>query len=690
MSRLHPALEEGRAEPFGAQARDGGVNFAVFSAHASRIEVCIFDADGTRELKRYALHGPDDGVWHGFLPGAAPGLVYGLRAHGPHQPEHGHRFNPHKLLLDPYAREIVGRFDSRAEHYGYEVGHPDGVLSFDRRDNAAWALKARVAAPAGAAPGTSNRPRHATRDLVIYEAHVKGLTIAHPAVPPEQRGSYAALAHPAVIAHLHSLGVTTLELLPLQYHLDEPFLAAKGLVNHWGYNTIGFFAPDPRFASAAARGDPAAVAAELKRAIAALHDAGIEVILDVVYNHTPEGNEFGPTVSFRGLDQRAWYHLAHDDATRMANLTGCGNALNVAHPRVTQFVLDSLRHWVQDYGIDGFRFDLAPVLGRQHPHFNPHAPFFTALAQDPMLAGVRLIAEAWDAGPEGYQVGRFPGRWLEWNDKFRDSVRRYWLGPWLPQRCTRGEMARRFSASSDLFHHGGRRPTASINFVACHDGFTLADVTRFTHKHNHANGEDNRDGRSDELCADTGPAAPRVQRAMLATTLLAQGTPMLNAGDEGARSQGGNNNAWNQDNPTGWMVWPPSATVDAELIAFVGRVAALRRQHALLRCERWFGQDPQADHGPTLQWRSPAGHALHHHEWHDADDAAFAGLLSAAGDTSLLIAFNPAAAARRFALPAGVWQVALDSAGVQAEGSVAADAVDVAAHALLVLQATNP
>ena len=532
---LPSRLLEGREAPFGAQARDGGVNFAVFSDHAERIELCVFDASGARELRRYPLHGPHVGVFHGFLSSVGPGLVYGLRAHGPFAPEQGHRFNPAKLLLDPWAREIVGRHAWRSEHHGHALGHPDGTRVIDTRDNAAFALKARVAAPTAPMPG--RLPRVATRDLVLYEVHVKGFSQQHPQIPAALRGTYAALAHPAAIAHFKRLGVTTLSLLPVQYHLDEPALAARGAVNHWGYNTLGFFCPDPRYASS--RDDPTAVADEFRRMVAALHDEGLEVVLDVVYNHTPEGDETGTTLSFRGLDHASWYRLTADDRSRCENLTGCGNTLNVAHPRVTQFVLDSLRYWVAQMGVDGFRFDLAPVLGRTRHGFDPHAAFFTALRQDPLLSQVHLIAEPWDAGPGGYQVGHFPDRFLEWNDKFRDSVRRYWLN----QGVRRGEFARRFTASSDLFHHRQRLPSASVNFIAVHDGFTLADLVSHSRKHNDANGEGNRDGRDGEPCANFGVEGPtddpaiaatrrRVQRALLATLLLAQGTPMLSAGDE--------------------------------------------------------------------------------------------------------------------------------------------------------------
>ena len=567
---LPEQLQEGRHEPLGAHARDGGVNFAVWSENATRIELCIFDAAGQREITRYALHGPHDGVFHGFLPGLAPGLVYGLRADGPYAPQQGHRFNANKLLLDPYAREIVGHFSWRAEYHGYEIGHPDGPRSFDQRDNSVHALKARVAPPLQNSP-RGNAPRHAAADLVMYEVHVKGFSMLQAKIPAELRGTYAGIAHPTAIAHFKSLGVTTLSLLPVQYSIAEPHLADKGLPNYWGYNTLGFFAPDPRMALAAHRDEPTLVTEEFRAMVRALHAAGIEVVLDVVYNHTPEGNEFGPSISFRGLDNKSWYRLQSDDASRNENLTGCGNTLHCAHPRVTQFVLDSLRYWVQEMGVDGFRFDLAPVLGRTDRGFDPSAAFFTALRQDPVLNSVHLIAEPWDAAYDGYQLGRFPGRFLEWNDKFRDAVRGYWLG----KGVSRGELARRFLASSDVFRHGQRSPQASINFVSVHDGWVLADVVAYEQKHNHANGEDNRDGRDNELSCNFGAEGPtadaavlearkRTRHAMLATLLLAQGTPMLCAGDEIANSQQGNNNAYCQDNATSWLSWP---TADASTLA---------------------------------------------------------------------------------------------------------------------------
>ncbi|HJV70345.1 glycogen debranching protein GlgX [Ideonella sp.] len=696
MHALPTHLEEGRHEPLGTHARDGGVNFAVFSEHAVRIELCLFDASGTREIKRYDLAGPHDGVFHGFLPGVGPGLIYGLRAHGPYRPEQGHRFNPHKLLLDPYAREIVGHFAWRAEHHGYELGHPEGPRSFDTRDNAAHALKARVAEPLGESPARRNPPRHAPASVVLYEVHVKGFSKTHPGIPGPLRGTYAALAHPAAIAHFKALGVTTLSLLPVHYAIDEPHLADKGLTNYWGYNTLGFFCPDPRLASQP--DDPAAVTREFRAMVEGLHAHGLEVVLDVVYNHTPEGNEFGPSLSFRGLDNRSWYRLVPDDKSRSENLTGCGNTLNVAHPRVTQFVLDSLRYWVEVMGVDGFRFDLAPVLGRTDRGFDPQAAFFTAMRQDPLLAGVHLIAEPWDAGHDGYQVGRFPGRFLEWNDKFRDAVRGYWLGRESRVPVSRGEFARRFTASSDLFHHGQRRPTASVNFVAVHDGYTLNDVVSYAAKHNHANGEDNRDGRDGELSANFGAEGPtddgairttreRVRRAMLATLMLAQGTPMLNAGDELGNTQGGNNNAYCQDNPTGWLKWPEA---DASLTRFVGELVALRRSEPLLRHGCWFSLPPGGPGDASLTWLTPVGTEMHVHDWHGAGCLAFACRIRAhdPAQPAILLLFNPEAAPQPFTLPPGPWTLLLDSSGSlpPTHASAASAHLTAPARSLLVLR----
>ncbi len=641
-------LAPGRPGPYGAHVVAGGVNLAVWSEHASAIDWCLFDDTGTQELARHRLHRNADGVFHGFLAGAGPGLVYGLRAHGPHAPREGHRFNPAKLLLDPWAREIVGRFEWRPEHHGYVLG-ASPFETVETSDNGVAALKARVAPPRE--PARRERaPRHAPAARVLYEVHVKSFSMRHPGLPPEVRGTYAALAHPVALAHFRRLGVTTLSLLPVQYRLNEPMMA-PGLVNHWGYNTLGFFCPDPRFAQQP--DDPTAVADEFRAMVAALHAAGLEVVMDVVYNHTPEGNHFGPTLSFRGLDQKSWYRVA-DDGT-LVDFTHCGNTVNVAYPRVARFVVDSLAFWVREMGVDGFRFDLAPVLGRgADGAFSRDAAFFRMLQDEPALQGVALIAEPWDGGPRGYRVGGFPAPWQEWNDRFRDAARGFWLGQPVPRGgqaapVTRRELLARLAGSPELYAGDGRPPTSGVNFIAVHDGFTLADLVAYVRKHNHANGEDNRDGRDDELSANFGTEGPTddlaitatraaVQRALLATLLLAQGTPMLLAGDEFGHSQQGNNNAWNQDNALGWLAWPDA---DDAHVDFVARVLALRRAGAL---------------GAPATWHEAPLRAF------AADDTDDEALAVRTGDW--LLALNPDAHPRPWppeALEGADWTVALDT-----------------------------
>jgi glycogen operon protein len=662
--RLPAALLPGAPAPLGAHVVDGGVNFAVWSEHATRIELCLFDGSGARELRRYDLTGPDDGVFCGLLPDLGAGLIYGYRAHGPYQPEAGHRFNANKLLLDPYAREIVGKFHWDDSHHGYALGHPAGARSFDTRDNALGALKAQVPEPAQ--PLLSRRPRIAAADVVLYELHVRGFSMQMPGIPAEMRGSYAALAHPLAIAHYRRLGVTTLALLPVHYRLSEATLARAGMSNYWGYNTLGFFSPDPRLGCG--RPDPARLAGEFRQMVRDLHTAGIEVVLDVVYNHSAEGDELGPTLSFRGLDNASWYRLLPDDRSRSENYSGCGNTFNIAHPRVTQFVLDSLRYWVEVMGVDGFRFDLASVLGRTQAGFDPNAAFFVALRQDPLLSQVRLISEPWDCGPNGYQLGRFPGRFIDWNDRFRDAVRGYWL----QRGVTRGEFARRFCASSDLFHHGQRRPTASVNFISAHDGYTLADVVSYSHKHNQANGEHNRDGRDDELSASFGVEGAtvdpgialtrqRVRHSLLATLLLAQGTPMLLAGDELGNSQQGNNNAYCQDNPLGWLDW---SHADAAAQTLVSALLRLRASEPLLRHAHWFAA-ADVEQSARVLWCTPGGQPMQVPDWHDHESRAFACELIAAGQRQarLRLLFNPESVATAFVLGEPGWSLRLDSSG---------------------------
>ncbi|HRP28416.1 MAG TPA: glycogen debranching protein GlgX [Burkholderiaceae bacterium] len=665
-------LETGRPWPLGAHCVEGGVNFAVFSGHADAIELCLFDAAGERETARLPMPGRSGDIWHGYLPDAGAGLVYALRAHGRWQPELGHRFDPDKWLLDPYAREIVGGLDWRRDR--------------------AHALKARVIdepAPAADPP----RPRTPLADTVLYEAHVKGLTMLHAGVPEKLRGTYAGLASDAVIAHLQRLGVTAISLLPVHQHLDEERLAAHGLTNYWGYNTVGFFAVEPRYASSAAPRD------EFRAMVRALHAAGIEVILDVVYNHTAETDAAGPTISWRGLDNLAYYRTLPGQPGVLDNPTGCGNALNLGHPRVLQMVMDSLRYWAQQMEVDGFRFDLAPVLARGDEGFDARAAFLQCVAQDPVLAGVKLIAEPWDIGPGGYQLGAFPPGWLEWNDRFRDATRRYWLAG----ESSRGEFAQRLCASSDTFQARGRAPAASVNFIAAHDGFTLRDLLTYEQKRNAANGENNRDGSDTNHgwnCGAEGETAdPEVlarrdllQRALLATLLFAQGTPMLCSGDELGHSQDGNNNAYCQDNATTWIAWQ---SADEDLIAFTAGVLALRRGLRPLPAH-WASGEPDAQGVVELAWFDLDGRALDASAWRDPQARTLGALIGAAGGADgaarpLLLLLNAEREARQFALPDGVWTVRLDSANAahSALRVRGGNRLTLSAHSLVLLAAAG-
>jgi glycogen debranching enzyme GlgX len=658
MSKAAEALQRGRPWPIGATVRDGGVNFAVFSAHAERIELCLFDESGGIELSRAPLPGRSGDVWHGFLPAAGAGLVYGLRAHGAWSPREGLRFNPNKLLLDPWSREIVGNFAWRDEHFGHVSGDPDRM---DSRDSAPYALKSRVVDDAIDWQGDA-APHTALDDTVIYEVHVRGFTRQHPGVPANLRGSYAGLASDAAIAHLRALGVTAVCLLPVQQHLDEERLHSLGLNNYWGYNTVGFFCPEPRYAASA--GGPA-VRDEFRAMVRRLHAAGLEVILDVVYNHTAETDEFGPHLAWRGLDDRNWYRHAGDGSYE--NLSGCGNALDLRQPRVLQMVLDSLRYWVQEMHVDGFRFDLAPVLGRSGHGFQRDHAFFIALAQDPTLSKVKLIAEPWDLGRGGYRLGDFPAGWLEWNDRFRDTMRAFWLG----HASSRGEFAQRLCGSSDIFRGRGRSPAESVNYAVAHDGFTLADLVSHSHRHNEANGEHNRDGHAHNLACNFGIEGPtdnpavrqrraRAQRALLACTILAQGTPMLAAGAEIGHSQGGNNNAYCQDNPTTWLDW---ANADGGLMAFTSHVVGIRR--ALRPLDgRWYDGSRGPDGHADLAWRRPDGGELSASDWQDVHERGLLVLVGVPGVPGLpqVLLVNANAHDLEFRLPPGRWSVILDTA----------------------------
>ncbi len=673
------SLLSGFPYPLGATLRDDGVNFAVASDHASAIELCIFDEEGVE--RRHALPGHDDGIWHGFLPGAGPGLRYGFRAHGPYAPSRALLFNPHKLLIDPYARELVGHFAWDDAHFGHVRGRP--TLEPDARDNAANTLTARVAAPLPGPPPRGHRV--APADTIIYELHVKGFSQLNPAIPEALRGTFAGLGHPASVEYLRALGITTVSLLPVHYALPEQRLVELGLTNYWGYNTIAWFCPDPRLSSTP--DDPTATRMEFRAMVEALHAADIEIVLDVVFNHSAEAGETGPTLSLRGLDERMYYR--HDDAGRCINWTGCGNTLDFRQPRVIQLTLDALRYWVEEFGVDGFRFDLAPILGRTRADFDPLAPLFVALAQDPVLARVKLIAEPWDVGPRGYRLGGFLPRWLEWNDRYRDGVRRFWLR----RDVDRAELARRLAGSSDVFARDLRAPTASVNFITAHDGFTLADLVSYARKHNLANAEDNRDGHShnhSSNCGIEGPSDdPRVlalrrdlRRALLATLLVSQGTPMLLAGDELGHSQGGNNNAYCQDNPISWIDW---TTIDESQLAFVRELIALRRGYPALRQDRWLGPHPRPNAGRPVEWLRPDGAGMRVEDWHAANARALMVRLGESND-ALLLLLNAEVSTIEFVLPEPGWTVALASTDDLGH----ADArMRVPAHAVVVMTRTS-
>jgi isoamylase len=613
-------IGEGSPFPLGATWDGLGVNFALFSANATKVELCLFDGEGRRELERIELPEYTDEVWHGHLPDARPGTVYGYRVHGPYEPRAGHRFNPNKLLLDPYAKALVGSLRWSDAHFGYRIGSARGDLSFDRRDSAPGMPKCRVVDPAFTW-GRDRGPRIPWERTIFYEAHVRGFTMRHPDVPPQLRGTFAGLTRREVIDYLKGLGVTSLELLPIHAFADDRHLLERGLHNYWGYNSIGFFAPDPRYLSTT-------TISEFKEMVAHLHDAGIEVILDVVYNHTAEGNEMGPTLSFKGIDNASYYRLAPDQRYYI-NDTGTGNTLNISHPRVLQMVTDSLRYWVTEMHVDGFRFDLATILGREPHGFDQGGGFLDSCRQDPILSRVKLVAEPWDIGPGGYQVGGFPPGWAEWNDRYRDTVRRYWKG----DEGVLPDLAARLTGSGDFFDRRGRRPWASVNFVTAHDGFTLNDLVSYNDKHNEANGEGNRDGHSDNHSWNHGAEGPaddprtgpeirtlrfRQMRNLLATLLFSQGTPLILAGDEFGHSQQGNNNAYCQDNETTWLDWEGIGEEGRELAAFLRRLIHLRREHPLLRRGRFPTGEYDAELGvKDVTWLTPSGQEKTSEQWQD-------------------------------------------------------------------------
>ena len=657
-------LSTGTPHPLGATLSPNGVNFALVAPSAEAVELCLFDGTGQHEQQRIRLPAFTDGVWHGLLPSGRAGLVYGFRVHGPWAPHAGQRFNPARLLLDPYAREIVGRYDGSDLFAGHDPANPE---QRNTRDNGAVALKGRVVA---AADGASAAPGHAripAGERVLYELHVRGQTRLHPGVPAALRGTYAGLAEPVVLDHLQGLGVTTLSLMPVQHRADEQRLLAMGLSNYWGYNTIGWFAPEARYWSGRAGTTPAS---EFRAMADAVHARGMELVIDVVYNHSAESDELGPTLSLRGIDNALYYHLRADDRALYENWAGTGNCLNLGEPRVLQLVMDSLRFWACEMGVDGFRFDLAPVLGRDAQRgFDARAPFFAAIAQDPVLSRTLRIAEPWDIGPGGYRLGEFPPGWLEWNDRFRDTQRGFWLRQGREGAAGLGDFAHRFTASSAQFAHHGRAPTASVNFITAHDGFTLRDLLCYEERHNLANGENNRDGHAHNLsnnCGVEGPSdAPavqaergRLQRALLAALLLSQGTPMLLAGDELGHSQQGNNNAYCQDNETTWLAWIGAhdpASEAARLSAFVAQVIALRREAPILRSTHWWPAEP-AEGAPGIHWLRPDGQPMQEADWHGGTALAILFETEAADAGAWLVLVNAGPAAVPFALPAGSWQ----------------------------------
>jgi isoamylase len=584
-------LRPGSPYPLGATWDGMGVNFALYSENAASVELCLFDSpDAARESRRVVLREQTDRVWHGYLLDARPGQLYGYRVHGPYEPEAGHRFNPNKVLLDPYAKVIGRNIRWGPEMFGYKIGDPAGDLSFDERDNAALAPLGAVV-DASFNWGNDAPPRRPWHQTVLYELHVKGFTKLNPAVPRELRGTYAGLASPESIGYLKSLGITAVELMPVQQHADDMHLAEKGLSNYWGYNTYGFYAPDLAYAGAPAGG---AEIQDFKRMVRAFHEADIEVILDVVYNHTAEGSELGPTLSLRGIDNASYYRLMAQEPRRYMDYTGCGNTLNMRTPAVLRLVMDSLRYWVADMHVDGFRFDLASTLARELHEVDKLGAFFDIIHQDPVLSQVKLIAEPWDLGEGGYQVGNFPVGWTEWNEKYRDAVRRFWKGAGGGV----AELATRLTGSSDLYAQSGRRPYASINFITCHDGFTLHDLVSYDHKHNEANKEDNKDGTDDNLSWNCGAEGPtddpavkalreRQKRNFLATLLFSQGVPMLCAGDELGRTQLGDNNAYCQDNEISWLHWDLTPE-QRQLGDFVRRALALMKEHPVFQRRKFF------------------------------------------------------------------------------------------------------
>jgi isoamylase len=698
----------GRPYPLGATWDGSSVNFALFSEHATEVELCLFDSpDAQSERERIRLREATGFVRHACIEGLGPGQVYGYRVSGPYEPEHGHRFNPSKLLLDPYAKAVVGSLDWGAPVFGYEVGHRDADLSFSREDSAHAVPRGIVVDEAYDWEGDT-RPQVPLHKSIIYEVHVKGFTRRHPRVPEELRGTYAGLAHPAAIEHLQQLGVTAVELLPVHEMVDEGHLIEKGLVNYWGYNTHNFFSPAGRYASSDEVGGQVR---EFKDMVKALHRAGIEVILDVVYNHTAEGSELGPTLSLKGIDNRTYYKLVPDNLRYYMNYTGTGNSLNAHHPQVLKLIMDSLRYWVLEMHVDGFRFDLASTLAREQHHVARLSSFFDAIHQDPVLSTVKLIAEPWDVGEGGYQVGNFPILWAEWNDKYRDTVRRYWRG----DAGTTAEFAYRLMGSSDLYQDDGRHPYASINFIAAHDGFTLHDVVTYNDRHNEANGENNEDGHSHNLSANYGVEGPtddpaileireRQKRNFLATLFFSQGVSMLCAGDEMGRTQQGNNNAYAQDNELSWLDWELDDARTTQL-EFTRCVIELQKRHPVFQRKKFFqGRRLRGSGVRDLTWLRADGTPMTDQEW-DADWVRTMGVRFAGDalhevdengdlleDDTLLLLLNAHTEAIDFRLPGDegvIWDVLVDTCSPDGRSDARHEAgaiVPICDRALLLLR----
>jgi glycogen operon protein len=665
-------IQSGLPFPLGASWDGKGANFALFSAHAEKVELCLFDASGQRELERIELPEYSNSIWHGYLKDARPGLLYGYRVYGPYDPANGHRFNPHKLLIDPYAKLLHGKFSWSDAHFAYRIGSPREDFTFDRRDSARGMPKS-VLIDGAFTWGSDHRPGTRRSDSIIYEMHVRGLQMKNERIPVSVRGSFEGLGSRPIIDHLVKLGVTAIELLPVQAFIDDRPLVQRGLNNYWGYNSIAFFAPDQRYLMSG-------LVDEFKTFVGTMHEAGIEVLLDVVYNHTAEGNHMGPTLSFKGIDNASYYCLRPDNARFYEDYTGCGNSLNLTHPRVMQMVLDSLRYWVNDMHVDGFRFDLATTLARLPTGYDPNSAFLQAVGQDPVLSRTKLIAEPWDIGLGGYQVGNFPPGWSEWNDRYRDIVRRFWKG----DPGTIGELASRLTGSSDLFNKQGRRPLASINFITAHDGFTLNDLVTFNEKHNLANGEDNRDGINNNNSwncgvedttddANVNALRRRQKRNMMATLFLSHGIPMLLAGDEMDNGQCGNNNTYCQDNVTGWTDWPHGGReedADPEsMLAFTEYVIQLRKRFPGLRRRRFATGAPSAEGElRDITWLQVSGKEMTPEVWTNIETRCFGALLNAEvpdAREALLIVLNNHHDSVAFKLPDGLfkgtWQCLLDT-----------------------------